>query len=187
MLFKLEVNGRTDARTTDDDRWHILTLSLLPLRAEKNRRNKCEPNGASGQPRHSPLWSEYSLCAQSIAVNKKFIHADGEDSDQTELAPRLICVFSCSGFSHVVAHIRVKSGKFGRSAKFGQRSCFIHVLIIGIRNKLTMQTVKILMRRLIRSRLIWISTVFKCMSGFNPLSKVTWLYSITYHHKLNGC
>ena len=28
---------------------------------------------------------------------------------------------------------RVKSGKFGRSAKFGQRPCLFHILIIGIK------------------------------------------------------
>ena len=61
---------------------------------------------------------------------------------------------------------RVKSGKFGRSAKFGQRPCLFHILMIGIKNKLPMQTVKIPMRRLIRSRLIWITTVCKCMSEF---------------------
>ena len=44
---------------------------------------------------------------------------------------------------------RVKSGKFGRSAKFGQRPCSFHILMIGIKYKLTKQTVKILMRRLI--------------------------------------
>ena len=43
--------------------------------------------------------------------------------------------------------------------------CF-HILNIGIKNKLTKQTVKILMRRLIRSRLIWIFTVYKCVSEF---------------------
>ena len=59
---------------------------------------------------------------------------------------------------------RVKSGKFGRSAKFGQRLCLFHVLIIGIKNKLTKQTVKILMRRL-----IWISIVCKCMSEVTRL------------------
>ena len=56
---------------------------------------------------------------------------------------------------------RVKSNKFGQAAKFGQRPCLFHILIIGIKNKLTKQTVKILMRRLIRSRLIWISSVYK--------------------------
>ena len=49
---------------------------------------------------------------------------------------------------------RVKSGIFGQTAKFGQPPCFFHISNIGIKNKLTKQTVKILMRRLIRSRLI---------------------------------
>ena len=39
---------------------------------------------------------------------------------------------------------RVKSGKFGRSAKFRQRPCLFHILIIVIKNKLTKQTVNIL-------------------------------------------
>ena len=43
------------------------------------------------------------------------------------------------------------SGKFGWSAKLGQQPCLFHILIIGIINKLTKQTVKILMRRLIRA------------------------------------
>ena len=48
---------------------------------------------------------------------------------------------------HVIGSaVRVKSGKFGRSAKFGQRPCLFHILIIGIKNKLTKQTVKIHMR-----------------------------------------
>ena len=63
-------------------------------------------------------------------------------------------------------HIRVKSGIFGQTAKFGQPPCLFHSSIIGIKNKLTKETVKILMRRLIRSRLIWISTVCKCVSEF---------------------
>ena len=61
---------------------------------------------------------------------------------------------------------RVKSGKFGQSAKFGQRPCLIYISNIGIKNKLTKQTVIILMRRLIRSRLIWIYTVYICVSEF---------------------
>ena len=46
---------------------------------------------------------------------------------------------------------------FGQTAKSGQRSCLFHTSGIGIKNILTKQTVKILMRRLIRSRLIWIT------------------------------
>ena len=39
---------------------------------------------------------------------------------------------------------RVKSGIFGQTAKFGQRPCLFHISNIGIKNKLTKQTVKIL-------------------------------------------
>ena len=60
--------------------------------------------------------------------------------------------------------LRVKSGIFEQTAKFRQRPCLFHISNIGIKNKSTKQTVKILMRRLIRSRLIWIYTVCKCVS-----------------------
>ena len=59
---------------------------------------------------------------------------------------------------------RVKSGIFGQTAKFGQPPCLFHSSVIEIQNKLTKQTVKILMKRFLRSRLIWISPVCKCVS-----------------------
>ena len=30
-----------------------------------------------------PVWSESSLCAQLVAKDQSFLHADSEDSDQT--------------------------------------------------------------------------------------------------------
>ena len=42
----------------------------------------------------------------------------------------------------------VKSGIFGQTAIFGQPPCLFHSSIIGIKNKITKQTVKILMRHL---------------------------------------
>ena len=54
---------------------------------------------------------------------------------------------------------RVKSGKFRL------RHCFFHFWIIGMKIKSTKQTVKILMRRLIKSRIIWVLTVCKCVSN----------------------
>ena len=59
---------------------------------------------------------------------------------------------------------RVKSGVFGQTDKFGQPTCLFRRSVMGIKNKLTKQTVKILMRRM--SRLIWISSVCKCVSEF---------------------
>ena len=70
----------------------------------------------------------------------------------------------------------VKSGIFGQTNKFGQRPCLFHISNIGIKHKLTKQTVKILMRRPIRSRLIWTYTVCKCVSEFNLMSEFTRLY-----------
>ena len=58
--------------------------------------------------------------------------------------------------------VRVKSGILGQTASFGQSPCLFHSSIIGIKNKLTKQTVKILMRRLIGSRLIWIFLLQTC-------------------------
>ena len=37
---------------------------------------------------------------------------------------------------------KVKSGIFGQTAKFGQPPCLFHSSVIGIKNKLTKQTVK---------------------------------------------
>ena len=41
-----------------------------------------------------PDWSESSLCAQWVAKDPMFLHADSEDSDPIGRMPRLICVFS---------------------------------------------------------------------------------------------
>ena len=41
-----------------------------------------------------PVWSESSLCAQWVAKDPSFLHANREDSDQTGQMPRLIRVFT---------------------------------------------------------------------------------------------
>ena len=41
-----------------------------------------------------PVWSESSLCTQWVAKDPSFLHADSEDSDQTERITRLIWVFA---------------------------------------------------------------------------------------------
>ena len=40
------------------------------------------------------VWLESSLCAQWVAQDPRFLHADSEDSDQTWRMPRLIWVFA---------------------------------------------------------------------------------------------
>ena len=41
-----------------------------------------------------PVWSESSMCAQWVARDPSFFHADSEDSDQTGPMPRLVWVFA---------------------------------------------------------------------------------------------
>ena len=41
-----------------------------------------------------PVWSESLLCAQRVAKDPDFLHADSEDTDQTGRMPRLIIVFA---------------------------------------------------------------------------------------------
>ena len=41
-----------------------------------------------------PVWSELLLCAQWVAKDPRFLHADSEDSDQTGWMHRLIWVFA---------------------------------------------------------------------------------------------
>ena len=41
-----------------------------------------------------PVWSESSLCAQWVAKDLSFLHADSKDSDQTGRMSRLIWVFA---------------------------------------------------------------------------------------------
>ena len=42
----------------------------------------CTPSEDSDQPVRT-VWSEASLCAQWVANDPSFLHADSEDSDQT--------------------------------------------------------------------------------------------------------
>ena len=74
-----------------------------------------------------PVWSESSLCAQWVANDPSFLHADSEDSDQIGRKPSLIWVFSgrtCHlvGFvmrrlkclyEHSIAVIKLKVERYG--------------------------------------------------------------------------
>ena len=59
-----------------------------------------QQNDMWAQPRLRSVWvsalsAEYSLCAQWVANDPSFLHADSEDSDQSGRMPRLIWV--CAG------------------------------------------------------------------------------------------
>ena len=66
----------------------------------------------------STQYDQSSLCAQWVAKDPSFIHADSEDSDQTGRMPRLICVFagrtfllvlSCTGSNDLCGQQRHRS------------------------------------------------------------------------------
>ena len=56
-----------------------------------------------------PVWSESSLCAQWVAKDPSFLHADKEDSDQTGRMPRLIWVFAVRTVISLVLSCRVSN------------------------------------------------------------------------------
>ena len=59
----------------------------------QNQQNDCAPSEDSDQPGHPPSLGS-SLCAQWVAKEQCFLHADSEDSDQTGPISRLIWVFA---------------------------------------------------------------------------------------------
>ena len=83
----------TDGRTPDGPLWDKLYLSV--------ELKMCLRTWYSNI--WATTWSEYSRCAQWVAKDPRFLHADSEDSDQTGRMPRLIWVFA--GRSHFVGFL----------------------------------------------------------------------------------
>ena len=54
----------------------------------------CAPSEDSDQPGHPSSLIRVFACAQWVAKEPSFLHADSEDSDQTGRMPRLIRVFA---------------------------------------------------------------------------------------------
>ena len=100
FIYPLSVSDRND--------WHRLETSSEKeiLWKQENPPTQCEPrhdktNKMSVRPAKTqislgirPVWSASSLCAQRVAKNPSFLHADSEDSDQLGRIPRLIWVFA---------------------------------------------------------------------------------------------
>ena len=74
------------------DSFLSFTCTYEPPR-DKTNILTCAPSEDSDQPGFRPVWSESSLCAQWVAKDPSFLHADSEDSDKTGRMPRLIWVF----------------------------------------------------------------------------------------------
>ena len=106
-------------------RRHILPISLL-----WDARNKIEPphdktNKMTVRPANTQIslgihlvWSQSSLCAQWVAKDLSFLHADSEDSDQTGRVPRLIWVFAGRTCYYVGFVMRRLRGTFDLNVDF---------------------------------------------------------------------
>ena len=75
-------------------RLNIQTAKQIEPRHVKSRKMSVNPARTQISLGIRPVWSEPSLCAQCVAKNPSFLHADSEDSDQTGRMPRLIWVFA---------------------------------------------------------------------------------------------
>ena len=60
----------------------------------QNEQNDCAPSEGSIQPGHPPSLIRVFACAQWVAKDPSFLHADSEYSYQTGQMPRLIWVFA---------------------------------------------------------------------------------------------
>ena len=67
--------------------------TIEPLH-DKTNKMTCAPAKTRISLDICPVWSESSLCAQWVAKDPSFLHADSEDSDQIGRMPRLIWVFA---------------------------------------------------------------------------------------------
>ena len=115
--LKSSVERRTDCALLESKlgatwSWQWFSIIISPNRPEFDqvigisiyicrsmaKQTKCSEHQAKTQIRLGgsaqwPVWSDSSLCAQWIAKDPRYIHATGEDSDQTGRMLRLIWVF----------------------------------------------------------------------------------------------
>ena len=69
-------------------------LNTLEPRHDKTNKMSVRPAKTQISLCIRPVWSESSICAQWVAKDPRFLHADSEDSDQTRRMPRLNWVFA---------------------------------------------------------------------------------------------
>ena len=67
---------------------------MWQLSYESHQQNDVRPAKTQISLGIRPAWSESSLCAQWVAKDTRFLHADRENTDQTGWMPRLIWVFA---------------------------------------------------------------------------------------------
>ena len=71
-----------------------LVLTVYEPRHDKTNKVNVRPAKTQISLSIRPVWSESSLCAQWVAMDPRFLHADSEDSGQIGRMPRLIWVYA---------------------------------------------------------------------------------------------
>ena len=124
------------------------------------------------------LWSDWasSLCAQWVAKDASFLHADSEDSDQTGQMPRLIWVFagrtlillvlSCRG-SYLVS---VLPAKCDRDLLKVARHC-----TAPLQKPISLKTSPVWVWHILQERSLWNNEVWDDMKK-DVLFYINWLY-----------
>ena len=118
-----------------------------------------------------PVWSESSLCAQWVAKNPSFLHADSEDSDQTGRMPRLIWVFAgrtCHFVGFVIRRLNY--------VRYIMRKSWLE-LIVNKRNDLSY--IKVFTRRGWTEAMIWAASGENLSLGLVTRIDPKWVCSAT--------
>ena len=95
-----------------------------------------------------------SLCAQWVAKDPCFLHADSEDSDQTGRMPRLICVFAgrtCHFVCYVMRRLKYIITFFFTSLAFSKLRIFSYSMVLQACCKLPTFSKKLNQGRLLSS------------------------------------
>ena len=75
-------------------RWNWQQIEQPHDKKKQKQKKNVRPNKTQIILGIRPVWSESSLCAQLVAKDPSYLHADSEDSGQTERMPRVIWVFA---------------------------------------------------------------------------------------------
>ena len=78
------VTGQVRSHSTDKKPFVRASSSSIWATSRQNQQNDCAPSEDSDQPGHPPSLMRVFPCAQWVAKDPSFLHADSEDSDQTE-------------------------------------------------------------------------------------------------------
>ena len=129
---------KTDCTETNNYIWKATILvaafgSRFPRSASiskwattwQNQQNECAPSKTQISLGIRPVWSESSLCAQWVAKDPSFLHADSEESDQTGRMPRLIGVFA--GRTTILLVLSCRSSNEYRAESVDKSSSYMNV------------------------------------------------------------